>query len=301
MKRDLVSLSLWTSEAIQEILTSAASFKNNPPGSEQPLKGKSVALLFERQSLRTRVSFEVGITQLGGHPIFLEPESVGMAARESVHDVAKILSQYNHLIAARTIKHRTCIQLAESATVPVINAMTDLVHPCQVLADAFTLREAGRLNESTKVVYLGDGNTMANSWMELAEKIPFHLVIATPPGYAPHPSILEQAAQAKCGTIELEHDPVAAVANADVLYTDAWPSLDGGEEGRRAHIFRPYQINKELLKRARKGCVVMHRLPANRGEEITGEILDSKQSLAFVQAANRLHVQNALMAYLLRA
>ena len=247
------------------------------------------------------MSFEVGITQLGGHTIFLQQETIGIATRESVHDIGQVLSHYSELIIARTRKHLTCVQLAESATVPVINAMTDLLHPCQILADAFTLQELGKFSPSTKIVFLGDGNNIANSWLELSEKFPLRFTIACPAGYEPHPQILEQAQTSKLGEITIVQDPFEAVHDADVIYTDVWPVAQGGsDEARRSKVFKPYQLNRSLLHAAKADCVVMHRLPANRGEEITSEVLDGKQSIVMRQAENRLHAQKGIMAYLLR-
>ncbi len=301
MKRDLVSFSLWSNKDLGEIFSLGRSFKSGERREENLMKGRSAALVFERQSLRTRVSFEVGIVELGGHPIFLQQETIGIATRESVHDIARALSQYVALIVARTVRHQTCVQLAESASVPVINALTDLVHPCQILADALTLQELGKFGRSTKLVFVGNGNNIANSWLELAEKFPLTLVFACPPGFEPHPQILQQAEQTGLSSIRLVTDPVEAVSDADIVYTDVWPSsgrMDPGE--RRADVFTPYQVTRKLLELAKPECLVMHRLPANRGEEITGEVLDGKQSVVLAQAANRLHVQKAVMTHLLR-
>ena len=295
MKRDLLSFALWSRGEILDILATARELVS---ASSRPLQGRTAALVFERESLRTRVSFEVGIAQLGGHPIFLQQQTIGISSRESVHDVAVALSQYCPLIVARTARHQTCVQLAESATVPVINAMTDLLHPCQILADAYTLLERGCLHDGAKIVFLGDGNNIANSWLELAEKLPLTLVISCPPGYEPHPGILEQAQHAGVSSITVVHDPREAVEGADVLYTDKWSQREG-EEQQRLHLFRPYQVNGALVKLAKPECIVMHRLPADRGEEITSEILDGRQSVALVQARNRIQVQKAVMVKLL--
>jgi ornithine carbamoyltransferase len=301
MKRDLVSFSLWSEGELSEVLTVAQQMKSGRAGSDLPLAKRTAALIFERASLRTRVSFEVGIAQLGGSSIFLQQETVGMATRESVHDIGSVLSQYNDLIIARTSKHQTCVQLAESATVPVINAMTDLVHPCQILADAFTLREVERFSPATRIVFVGHGNNIANSWLELAEKFPLHLVLSCPGGFEPHHQILEQALNAGKSLIESVQDPVDAVRDADVVYTDVWPEVGrDGDEGLRRKTFRQYQVNETLLKEAKPDCVVMHRLPANRGEEITRDVLDGKRSLVLRQAENRLHVQKGIMVVLLR-
>lgn len=300
MKRDLTSFALWNERDLMAIFALAQQIKSGSLKSFTPLTGKSAALVFERESLRTRVSFEVCIAQLGGFPIFLQQDTIGMATRESVHDIAAVLSQYNELIVARTTKHQTCVQLAESATVPVINAMTDLLHPCQILADVFTLKEMGRFSPSTKVVFVGNGNNIANSWLEFAEKVPMHLVLSCPSGYEAHLQMLEQARGAKRSKIEMVQNPFDAVKNADVVYTDVWPVPVGQKEkGKVRKAFKPYQVNASLLEKAKPDCVVMHRLPANRGEEITSDILDGKQSFALQQAANRLHVQKGIIGRLL--
>ncbi len=300
MKRDLVSFALWTADQLTDLLALSLRLKKGEASQERLLAGRSVGLVFERESLRTHVSFEVGIVQLGGHPIFLRQESIGMATRESVHDIAQVLSQYVALIVARTVRHQTCVQIAESSSVPVINALTDLLHPCQILADVLTLQESARFDPSKKIVFLGHGNNVANSWLELAEKIPLSLTLACPQGYEPHSQLLQQAEQAGLSTIHLTADPLEAVRDADVLYTDVWPAGGGSDPGeRRSNVFMPFQVNKRLLKIAKRECLVMHRLPANRGEEITGEVLDGKQSVVLRQAANRVHVQKAVMIRLL--
>lgn len=299
MKRDLLSFALWSGEDLKEILNLTATLRTRSDRAFRPLADRGVGLVFERESLRTRVSFEVGIAQLGGHPVFLQQETIGIATRESVHDIGLVLSEYAALIVARTTRHQTCAQLAESSTVPLINAMTDLLHPCQILTDAFTLQELNLLSPSTRIVYIGQGNNIANSWLELAEKFPLHLVLSCPAGYEPHPLILDQARSAGVSRIDMAPDPVAAVREADAVYTDRWPShREGMEEGRRQNVFRPYQVNAALLKHAKPDCLVMHRLPANRGEEIASEVLDGPRSVVMVQAENRLHVQKAIMATL---
>ncbi|HUI63926.1 MAG TPA: ornithine carbamoyltransferase [Bacteroidota bacterium] len=298
MKRDLVSFALWETKDFSTVFTLTRRIKGGDLKGAPLLERRSVALIFEKESLRTRVAFEVGIVQLGGHPIFLQQETIGIATRESVHDIGAVLSGYNDIIVARTTRHQTCVQLAESARVPVINAMTDLLHPCQILADVFTLQEAGRFGPAQKLVYIGSGNNIANSWLEFAEKASFRLTLCCPPGYEPHGQILEQSKANAVGSVELVQDPLAAVADADAVYTDVWPESQGGTS-RLAHIFKPYQVNKSLLRHAKKDCLVLHRLPANRGDEITSDVLDGKNSLALLQAENRLHVQKGIMAFLI--
>ncbi len=298
MKKDLVSFALWTPREVSSLFTLTRRIKNGDLAGSLLLERKSVALIFEEESLRTRVAFEVGVTQLGGHPIFLQQETIGIATRESVHDIGAVLSRYNEIIVARTKRHQTCVQLAESASVPVINAMTDLLHPCQILADVFTLQEAGRFGPALKLVYIGVGNNIANSWLEFAERFSFRLVLCCPPGYEPHPQILEQAKANAIGSVQLSHDPETAVKDADAVYTDVWPQVDA-PGARPSQTFKSFQVNRNLLRAAKKDCLVMHRLPANRGEEITSDVLDGKHSIALAQAENRLHVQKGLMAYLL--
>ena len=261
MKRDLLSFALWSGEDLKRILSLTATLRDRADGTFRPLANCGVGLVFERESLRTRVSFEVGIAQLGGHPVFLQQETIGIATRESVHDIGLVLSEYAALIVARTTRHQTCAQLAESSTVPLINAMTDLLHPCQILTDAFTLQELNLLAPTKRIVYIGHGNNIANSWLELAEKIPLRLVLCCPDGYEPHAQIMEQCRAAGVSEIELIDDPASAVRNADVVYTDVWPDVHGGADaGKRILQFKPYQVNRQLLQNASRR--VCHHAPA---------------------------------------
>ncbi|MDW8464870.1 MAG: ornithine carbamoyltransferase [Chloroherpetonaceae bacterium] len=267
----------------------------------KPLAGKTVALLFQKPSLRTRVSFEVGVVELGGYPIYLGQESVGLGKRESVADVARVLSRYNDLIIARLFEHSVLLELAEYASVPVINALTNHSHPCQVFADLYTMRQHGKLFEGVKVVFVGDGNNVVNSWLEMSMLYPMHFVLAAPPAYNPHVATLKAAMKAGVSKIEILEDPEAAVRDADVVYTDVWTSMgqeDEAEERRKA--FQPYQVNARLLSLAKPTAILMHCLPANRGEEVTDEVLDGKQSVVFDQAENRLHAQKAILVTLLQ-
>ena len=265
-----------------------------------PLRDKTVAMIFSKPSLRTRVSFEIGIHELGGYAINLDGQSIGLGSRESVQDVAQLLSRYNDAIVARLHDHAVIEGLAEHASIPVINALTDLSHPCQVLADAFTLYEKSLWHEGIKVVFVGDGNNVANSWIELAGMLPFHFVLACPEGYMPNVGVLEAARQKGISRIEILHDPKEAVAKADVLYTDVWTSM-GQEKEReeRIRIFSPFQINSALLAQAKPGAVVMHCMPAHRGQEISAEVMDGPHSIILDEAENRLHVQKALLVKLL--
>lgn len=268
----------------------------------QPVAGKTVAMIFNKPSLRTRVSFEIGIHELGGYAINLEGKSIGINSREAVEDIAQLLSRYNDAIVARLHEHSVIEALAEHASIPVINALTDLSHPCQILADAFTLYEKGLWHEKIKVVFIGDGNNVANSWIELAGILPFHFVLACPgePGHMPDEQILENARKNTASTIEIVHDPMEAAHDADVLYTDVWTSMGQEDETqKRLETFRKFQINRELVGAAKPSAVVMHCMPAHRGQEITGEVMDGPQSIIMDEAENRLHVQKAVLVKLL--
>jgi ornithine carbamoyltransferase len=266
----------------------------------RPIRNKTVAMIFSKPSLRTRVSFELGVYELGGHAISLEGKAIGVGERESVEDIARLLSRYNDAIVARLHEHEIIETLAAHADIPVINALTDLSHPCQVLADAFTLYEKGLWHNEIKVVFVGDGNNVANSWIELAGILPFHFVLACPPGYLPDETLLKQARSNAKGLIEIVHDPMEAARNADVLYTDVWTSMGQEEEAaERLKVFEPFQINSTMLAEARPSAVVMHCMPAHRGQEISAEVMDGPQSIIIDEAENRLHVQKALLVKLM--
>ncbi len=270
--------------------------------SYKPLSGKTVAMIFNKPSLRTRVSFEIGIHELGGYAVNLEGKSIGVNSREAVEDIAQLLSRYNDAIVTRLHEHSVIESLAENATIPVINALTDLSHPCQILADAFTLYEKGLWNDNIKVVFVGDGNNVANSWIELAGRLPFHFVLACPEEeeHQPDAFILETARKNSASTIEIIHDPMKAAQDADVLYTDVWTSMGQEDETeKRLETFSKYQINSELLSVAKPSAVVMHCMPAHRGQEIAAEVMDGPQSIIMDEAENRLHVQKAVLVKLL--
>lgn len=268
-----------------------------------PLQGKTLALVFEKPSLRTRVAFEAGMTQLGGNGSYLSANDIDMGGRESVPDVARNLSRWVQAIAARVYKHQTVETLAEYATVPVINALSDREHPCQALADMLTLREHYGQVRGLKLAFVGDGNNVCHSLMLLGARLGVHLTIACPPDYRPHPDILRQAEEmaAEQGvTLHVTAVPQEAVADADAVYTDVWASMGQEHEAaRRRMAFQPYQINASLLALARPEALVMHCLPAHRGEEITAEVIDGPRSAVFDQAENRLHIQKALILTLL--
>lgn len=301
-KEDHLGFSTLTYDRLFELFALADQLRRHPE--IRPLTGKSIALLFQKPSLRTRVSFEVGIAELGGTPVVLGDESIGIGKRESVYDVAKTLSRYCDGIIARVFEHTLLEELAGHTTVPVVNALSDLLHPCQILADAYTIYKKGKLKPGMKVVFIGDGNNVANSWLELASIFPMHLVLAVPPGYEPDTSIHSKALSAGISRIEILGDPLEAAQNAHVLYTDVWTSVwtSMGQESERRErnaIFASYRIDEALLALASPECIIMHCLPAHRGEEITDAMICSSQSVIFEQAENRLHIQKALLAMLL--
>jgi len=277
-------------------------FKNK--GSNQPiLKGKVLGMVFQKPSLRTRVSFEVGMLHLGGYALYLTPNEIGLGGRESVPDVARVLSGYVDGIMARVFAHDHILQLAQYSRVPVINGLSDYDHPCQALADVFTIWEYFGWVEGLKMAYVGDGNNVATSLITIMTKLGGHFSLATPPGYELPAKVLAAAqdlAEETSVTITVTHDPAEAVAEADIVYTDVWTSMGQEKESQeRLKVFPPYQVNNRLVAKAKPQTVVMHCLPAHRGEEITDEVADGPQSLLFPQAENRLHAQKGILALLL--
>lgn len=269
----------------------------------QPLKGKTLGLLFEKPSTRTRVSFQAGMHQLGGHSLFLPMADIQLSRGETIADTAGVLSRYLDGIVIRTFDHATVEAWAQHATIPVINGLTDLCHPCQALSDLLTIQERKKKLKGLKIAYIGDGNNVAHSLIEAAAKTGMAISLACPSGYAPAASVVEatraEAAQTG-GSIEIVDNPQVAAKDADVLYTDVWVSMgQEQQESKRADIFKPYQINARLLKAAKPDAIVMHCLPAHRGQEITGDVLDGPQSVVLDQAENRMHMQKAILVKLL--
>ncbi|MBI3304661.1 MAG: ornithine carbamoyltransferase [Deltaproteobacteria bacterium] len=301
-KRDFISIADLTREQIEEIFALAHRFKaDRKAGWPHPLlAGKTLAMIFEKPSLRTRVTFEAGMVQLGGYAVYLSPPDIGLGTRESAADVARNLSRWVDLIMVRTFSHAVVLELAQHASIPVINGLSDLLHPCQVLADCFTLIEQHGRFDGLKVAFAGDGNNVVNSWLNAASKLPFTFALACPPGYEPDAQVLAYARQSGA-QITITQSVEEAVCEADAVYTDVWTSM--GQEKERAlrrEAFRSYQVNAAVMALAKKDALVMHCLPAHRGEEITADVLDGPQSVVFEQAENRLHVQKALMVWLLR-
>jgi ornithine carbamoyltransferase len=300
--RDILGIEQLTKEEILLVLDVAARLKTNKFDATQTqfAKGQTLVMLFEKPSLRTRVTFEAGMTQLGGHAIYLQ-ERLGV--RETVPDVAMNLDRWIDGIMARTFAHQTVIDLADNAKIPVINGLSDREHPCQAFADFQTLIEHKGGPAGLHLAYVGDGNNVAHSLMLLAAKVGTHFTIACPKGYEPDAELWQTALNDAAQTgakLTLTHDPAAGVAGADAVYTDVWASMGQEEEAaERAKIFVPYQLNSALLAHAKPDAIVMHCLPAHRGEEISAEVLDGPQSVVFDQAENRLHAQKAIMALVL--
>jgi len=302
LKKDILAISELTKDEIFEIFDLAKELKRKQKSGEahRYLDGKALAMIFQKPSARTRVSFEVGMFQLGGHALYLGPNDIQIGKRESTGDVAQTLSRYVDIIMARMFGHDDVVELAEHATVPVVNGLTDLLHPCQVMADLFTVFEKKPHSNDLKISYIGDGNNMANSWINMASKISMNLALAIPKGYDPDESILQNAQQANVSEIQIFREPAQAVKNTDVIYTDVWASMGQESEAEERKIaFTNYQVNDDLLSHAKPDCRVMHCLPAHRGDEITDEVVDGPNSIVFDEAENRLHVQKAIMVKLL--
>ncbi len=301
--KDFLCINDCTVEQLQELLDESAALKKlyKSGGRDLCLSGKALAMLFEKPSLRTRISFQVAMTDLGGSPIYVKPEDIGgIGKREPVKDMARVLSRYVDGIMARTFDHSTVTELAQYATVPVINALTDWSHPCQAMADVLTIKEhLGKLN-GVKLAFIGDGNNVARSLAFAAAKLGMKLVVASPAGYELDLGSVEKANHDKAGSISQTNDPAEAVADADVVYTDTWVSMgQEDEKQKRIEAFAGFQINAELLKNAPAGAKIMHCLPANRGYEITDEVVESANSIIFDQSENRLHFQRALLKKLM--
>lgn len=301
-KRNLLTIFDLTRENMDAVFEKAAILKGRHKRGipYQPLIGKTLGLIFEKASTRTRVSFEAAMYQMGGHAVFISHKDSQIGRGEPVKDTARVLSRYLDGIVIRTFGHELIEEFAGYARVPVINGLTDLHHPCQVLTDVFTIVEKKGECKGLKVAWIGDGNNMANSWIEAAARLGFDLILACPKGYWPDKKVLERAKKEAASRIEIVNDPKEAAKDADVLNTDVWASM-GQEDAREKRMkdFQGYQINKELLKLAKKDAIVMHCLPAHRGEEITEDVIEGGQSAVFDQAENKLHVGKVILEKLL--
>jgi ornithine carbamoyltransferase len=262
----------------------------------RPFRDHTLAMLFAKPSARTRTSFETGFYRLGGHALYLGPESIGLGAREAIKDVARVLSRYNDLIMARVFEHEHLLELARYSSVPVINGLTDYNHPCQIMADLFTIKERRGGLANLTLSYVGDGNNIVHSWLRMAARIPMHLVCACPESYTPDLETVALARDAGISEVEIVHDPVQGVRGAELVYTDVWASMGKKHEAEeRKKQFRGFQVNRDLMRATGRESFFMHCLPAERGAEVTDEVLEAPYSLVFDQAENRMHVQNAIM------
>ncbi len=298
MTKDLLRVLDLSAREVHGLIASGRAWKRRKgrPGAPRPLAGKSLAMVFQKASTRTRVSFEVGMTRLGGHALFLAPADTQIGRGEPIRDTARVLSRYVDGIMIRTFSHAVAEEMARTSSVPVINGLTDEHHPCQVLSDLMTAQERGLDLRTMKVAYVGDGNNVANSWIESAHLLGFTLRIACPKGYEPSAAVRREAAALGRGDTRVVRDPAEAARGANLLYTDVWTSMgQEGERRRRLAAFRGYRIDAGLLRAAARGALVMHCLPAHRGEEITDDVIEGPQSAVFDEAENRLHLQMAVL------
>ena len=298
MKRDFLHITDFTADEIHATFDLASEIKARFKRREdyKPFKDHSMAMIFAKPSARTRVSFETGFFRMGGHALYLGPSDISIGKREAVKDIARVISRYNDVIMARLFEHTHVLELAEYASVPVLNGLTDYNHPCQIMADMFTILEHRGHLDDLKVVYVGDGNNIVHSWLRLAQRLPVHFVCACPEGYSPDAKTVADTKQAGLSQIEVSHTPQTAVKDADVVYTDVWASMgqkDQAEERKKR--FQGFQVNEALMAATGKDSLFMHCLPAERGVETTDGVLESKESIIFDEAENRMHAQNAIL------
>ena len=300
MKRDFLRLWDFSSDEISLLLKRAIELKSGKDALTCPLIGKNIGLLFEKASTRTRVSFEVGIYQLGAQVIYMNPKEIQLGRGETIHDTARVLSRYLDAIVIRTFSHDTLVEFASNSSIPIINGLSDLNHPCQALADLMTILEKKGKLKDILLTYIGDGNNVANSLIEAASRMEMNLRIACPKGFDPDSQILKEAKAVAKSELTILRNPTEAAEGADVLYTDVWVSMGQEKKAKeKKKKFKGYQLNTKILSCAKKNAIVLHCLPAHRGEEITDDVMDSPQSAVFDQAENRLHTQKALLEFLL--
>jgi ornithine carbamoyltransferase len=298
VKRDFLHITDFSADEIHATFALAREVKARFKRREdyKPFKDHSMAMIFAKPSARTRISFETGFFRMGGHALYLGPADIAIGKREAVKDIARVVSRYNDIIMARLFAHEHVLEMAEYASVPVINGLTDYNHPCQIMADMFTILEHRGHLDNLKVVYVGDGNNIVHSWLRMAQRLAFHFVCACPDGYTPDPGTINAARQAGLSEVEISHDPLSAVKDADIIYTDVWASMGQKDEAEiRKARFQGFQINDELIAATGKESLFMHCLPAERGVETTDTVLESKASIVFDQAENRMHAQNAIL------
>ena len=302
-KKDFISICSWSTDELSAALDEARAIKADPLKYGKRLEGKALAMILDKPSLRTRVSFDVGIHQLGGFSLCLTQTEINLGKREAVRDVAKNLERMVQGIMIRTFSHETVAEMAEEANIPVINGLTDFSHPCQAMADFMTILEVKGDLRNLKIAYIGDGNNVAHSLIYGAARLGAHLAVASPAGYEPNPSVVQWAEENAASTgcrLEILRDPAAAAEDADVVYTDVWTSMGmESEAAQRRKDFRAYQVNDALTRHAKPDYVFMHCLPAHRGEEVSDSVIDSPHSIIFQQAENRLHAQKAILLALM--
>ena len=294
-------ISDYSTDALWDILKLAKKLKQKFRNREKYkiFNNKSLAMIFAKPSARTRVSFETGFEWMGGHALFLGPNDIGIGKREAIKDISRLLSRYNDIIMARLFDHSHILELAENSAIPVINGLTDYNHPCQVMSDIFTIWETRGSLDDLKVTYVGDGNNIVHSWLHLAQKFPMEFVCACPENYEPNSNTVNGSSGAGVSRVSISHDPKNSVKNTDVIYTDVWASMGQKDEAEmREKIFQPFQVNGYLMAATGKNTLFMHCLPAERGREVTDEVIEADYSIVFEQAENRLHVQNAIMVTL---
>ena len=301
MADHFLHISDYSTDALWDILKLAKKLKQKFRDREEYkiFNNKSLAMIFAKPSARTRVSFETGFEWMGGHALFLGPNDIGIGKREAIKDISRLLSRYNDIIMARLFDHSHILELAEDSTIPVINGLTDYNHPCQVMSDIFTIWETRGSLDDLKVTYVGDGNNIVHSWLHLAQKFPMEFVCACPENYEPNSNTVNGSSGAGVSSVSVSHDPTNSVKNTDVVYTDVWASMGQKDEAEmREKIFQPFQVNGDLMAATGKNTLFMHCLPAERGREVTDEVIEADYSIVFEQAENRLHVQNAIMVTL---
>ena len=302
MVKDFLHITDFSANEILETLALAQSIKEKFNAGEEysPFNGKTMAMIFAKPSARTRVSFETGFFRMGGHALFLGPSDIGIGTRESIADIARVLSRYNDIIMARLFDHTHILKLAKHATIPVINGLTDFNHPCQIMADILTILEHRKSLDDLKITYVGDGNNIVHSWLALAMRIPMQFTIACPENYQPDLDMVKKAKNEGLSEINVSHDPYDAVKGSDVIYTDVWASMGQKEEAKqRFRDFSTFQVNAELMAATGKKTYFMHCLPAERGIEVTDGVCDADYSIIFDEAENRMYAQNAIMVKLM--
>ena len=301
MAKHFLHISDYSTDQIWEILNLSKELKTKFHNKEnfKPFRDRSLAMIFAKPSARTRVSFERGFEWMGGHALFLGPNDIGIGKREAIKDISRLFSRYNDVIMARLFDHQHIIELAEYSDIPVINGLTDYNHPCQIICDILTIWEHKGSLDNLKICYMGDGNNIVHSWLQLASRLPMDFVCCGPEGFEPDLDTVKMVEDSASSSFQLSHDPISAVRDADVIYTDVWAAMGQKEEAtEREKVFAPYQVNKDLINNTGKDTLFMHCLPAERGREVTDEVMESKNSIVFDQAENRMHAQNAIMVYL---